>query len=208
MHVKENDPWLPTRRSLISRLRNQEDEQSWREFFDTYWKPIYSFALRCGCSPDEAEEVVQETIIALSRKMPDYQYRRESCSFKGWLLHIANCRIIDLLRKRSRQQKRAPALDGKVEGSLEEIPDQRPSALEQLWEEEWQSNVLNAALERVKMKVRPDHFQIFHLSFVKQQSVLQIAKVLGVNRAQVYLVKHRIGALLKREVRSMEERFR
>jgi RNA polymerase sigma-70 factor, ECF subfamily len=206
MNAKAHDPWLPTRRSLISRLRNHEDEKSWREFFDLYWKPIYSFALRCGCSPSEAEEVVQETIIAFSRKMPDYRYKPGVCSFKGWLLHLANCRIIDHFRKKGRREHWTPAPDD-PDVQLDEAPDNRPSDLEQLWEEEWQKNALNSALERLKLAVRPDHYQIFHLSFVKQKPVEQISRLLGINRAQVYLVKHRLANLLKREIKSMEERF-
>ena len=81
----KTDSSLPTRRSLISRLRNGQDNDSWRDFFQTYWKLIYGFAIRCGCSDAEAEEVLQETVISISRKMPEYRYDPAVCSFKGWL---------------------------------------------------------------------------------------------------------------------------
>ena len=44
----EPDEFLPTRRTLLSRLKNREDEQSWKDFFDTYWKLIYGVAIRAG----------------------------------------------------------------------------------------------------------------------------------------------------------------
>src|SRR6185436_2021630 len=102
---------LPTRRSLINRLRNCEDQDSWRDFFKTYWKLIYSFAIRCGCTDAEAEEVVQETVISLSRKMPEYRYDPAICSFKGWLLHVTNWRVIDQLRKRRPGKEMPLSLD-------------------------------------------------------------------------------------------------
>ena len=43
-----------TRKSLISRLRNWEDRDSWQEFFDRYWRLIYSVAIKAGLTPTEA----------------------------------------------------------------------------------------------------------------------------------------------------------
>ena len=57
-------PAMNTRRSLISRLRNLDDRESWQDFFDTYWKLIFSVARKAGLSEQEAEEVVQETTFA------------------------------------------------------------------------------------------------------------------------------------------------
>ena len=51
--------WAPTRRSLVNRLRNRSDQESWREFFNTYWKLIYAVALKAGLTDQEAEDVVQ-----------------------------------------------------------------------------------------------------------------------------------------------------
>src|SRR3974390_3946757 len=95
------DELLPTRRSLLDRLRNWDDQTSWREFFDTYWKFIYSMAVRSGLSDQEAEDVVQETVISIAKKMPEFVYDPERCSFKGWLMHVTRLRIMDQLRRRS-----------------------------------------------------------------------------------------------------------
>lgn len=35
------EAFLPTRQSLLSRLRDWQDAAGWREFFDTYWRLIY-----------------------------------------------------------------------------------------------------------------------------------------------------------------------
>ena len=64
--------FLPTRRSLLARLRNWEDQTSWRDFFNIYWKFIYSVAVRSGLSDQEAEDVVQEAVISVARKMPEF----------------------------------------------------------------------------------------------------------------------------------------
>jgi len=79
------DDLLPTRRSLLSRLRNWDDQESWQEFFDTYWRLIYSAGIRAGLNEQDAEEVVQDTVVAVVRKMPDFKYDPATCSFKTWL---------------------------------------------------------------------------------------------------------------------------
>src|SRR5436853_7710150 len=95
---------IPTRQSLLNRLKNWDDKTSWKDFFDTYWKLIYGVARKAGLNDSEAQDVVQETIIAVARKMPEFRYDRSIGTFKGWLLKLTRCRITDHLRKRARQQ--------------------------------------------------------------------------------------------------------
>lgn len=39
------EDFIPTRYSLLSRLQNWDDQDSWKEFFDIYWRLIYAVAL-------------------------------------------------------------------------------------------------------------------------------------------------------------------
>ena len=60
---------VATRRSLVNRLANWDDQRRWQEFFDTYWKLIYSAARKSGLTDAEAQEVVQETVITVAKKI-------------------------------------------------------------------------------------------------------------------------------------------
>ena len=80
-------------------MRNLDDSDSWRTFFDTYWRLIYNVARKSGLSEDQAQEVVQETVIAVARKMPEFRYDPAQGSFKSWLLLICRRRIHDHLRR-------------------------------------------------------------------------------------------------------------
>ena len=90
----------PTRRSLVSRLRRWDDQASWDEFFNMYWRLIYSVAIKAGLTDQEAEDVVQETVIGVAKKMGEFRYDPTVCSFRGWLLHVTRLRIQDQFRKR------------------------------------------------------------------------------------------------------------
>src|ERR1700720_805237 len=94
---------MPTRKSLIGRLKDWNDQESWKAFFDTYWKLIYSTAIKAGLRDAEAEEGVQETVISVLKSMQEFQYDKTRGSFKSWLLRLTTWRIADQLRKRLRE---------------------------------------------------------------------------------------------------------
>ena len=92
--------FLPTRRSLLSRLKNYDDQASWQEFFDTYWKLIYGVARKAGLTDAEAQDAVQETVIAVSKHIGDFNYDPAKCTFKTWLLLLTRQRIERQFAKR------------------------------------------------------------------------------------------------------------
>ncbi len=49
---------IPTRASLLYRMRDWGDQKSWCDFYDTYWRLILKVALNSGLSQPEAEDVV------------------------------------------------------------------------------------------------------------------------------------------------------
>lgn len=200
---------LPTRSSLLDRLRNWEDQASWREFFNTYWKFIYSMAIRSGLSDQEAEDVVQETVLSVAKKMPEFVYDPAVCSFKGWLMHVTRLRIIDQFRRRQPVFQQAPSGDreSRQTPTVERIPDPASGGtLDAAWDEEWERNLVDAAMERVKLRVKPAHYQIFYLSAVKGLGTREVARMLQVNVGQVYLVRHRLAKDVKREVDRLREK--
>jgi RNA polymerase sigma factor (sigma-70 family) len=202
------DELVPTRRTLLERLRDLDDDASWQEFFNTYWKLLYCAAVKSGLSDQEAEEVVQETVIGVARKMEHFRYEPETCSFKGWLMHITRRRIIDHLRKRQTRPQDVQPLPselGTSEGGLQ-IPDAAATrAFERVWEDEWEKNLVDAAMERVKQAVKPEHYQIFYMHSVKNMPARDIGKLVGASATKVYVVRHRVGRLVKREVERLNE---
>src|SRR5690349_790019 len=92
--------FIPTRGTLLSRIRNWEDRASWQDFFNTYWKLIYNVALKAGLPHNDAEEIVQETVVSVAKAIADFKYQPARCSFKSWLMLLIRRRISDHLRRR------------------------------------------------------------------------------------------------------------
>jgi RNA polymerase sigma factor (sigma-70 family) len=202
------DDLLPTRRTLLSRLKDWEDHTSWQEFFDTYWRLIYNVGLKSGLTPAEAEEVVQETVLGVAKKMKEFKYDPARGSFKGWLLQLTGWRITNQYRKRQAQPGLSahPEADSAQVTAADRLPD--PNAeLERLWDAEWEENLIQTAMDRVRRQVNPRHFQIFDLCVVKQKPVKDIRRFLDVSAAEVYLARHRVGKLIQKEITRIRDRL-
>lgn len=199
--------YAKTRKSLIARLDNWEDQRTWDEFYQTYWRLIYAVAVKAGLRQDEAFDCVQETVLSIAKQSKKKLYDPEQGSFKTWLMNMTRWRINDQFRKR---KKDTAMMSGEWEQDrktsvIDRIEDPAGDVLSRLWNTEWQKNVADAALARVKAQVSPKQYQIFDCYVIKQWDASKVQKQLNVSMAQVYLAKHRVGAVLKRELAKLED---
>lgn len=202
-----------TRASFVERLRDWGDDASWALFISRYGKLIHRVAQRAGLRPDEADDVVQETALSVARKMPDFVYQPGQCSFEGWVRRMARLRILDQLRRRGREERvggeagvaaEVPRQDG-TGTSPEDVPvadaDAVPMAEgDEAWAEEWKQMILDRALERVRLTVSPEHYQIFFMTVLEERHGADVARILDVSQAKVYVVRHRLMGRLQKEV--------
>jgi RNA polymerase sigma-70 factor (ECF subfamily) len=201
---------IQTRPSLLNRLKTGDDAESWQDFYRIYGKLVRDFALHAGLNDTEADEVVQETAIALSRHLPEFRYDPNVCRFKTWLLNQATWRVKDQLRKRKRGEgfacggPAAPKDDSTRTDTLHRVPDPAAVDLEALFETQWRQSLFTLALERVKEKFSLKQFQIFDLLVVKEWPGVDVAKALGVSVANVYVTRHRLSAAIAKEIKQLE----
>jgi len=141
--------------------------------------------------------------------MADFRYDRSVCTFKGWLMHMTRLRVKDQLRKRHpagvRLERRSTP-SGTSTHTMEGIPDPSGSSLEALWDEEWEKNIAEVAMAKVRERVRPFHYQMFYLNAVKEMSASKVAALFGVTTASVYLAKHRVATQIQKEIRRLERK--
>jgi RNA polymerase sigma factor (sigma-70 family) len=188
------EAFLATRLSLVQRLSNLEDHRTWQEFFETYWRLIYSVARKAGLDEFEAEEAVQETVISVVRKIPQFRYDPNIGSFRGWLLTLAKWRIADQFRKRRSNE----AID--LEAGLIEQP-----WFTEAWNQEWENHLLTASLERLKQKTSLSQFQVFECYVIKGWPARKVAKELQISVGSVYLAKNRLLPILKEIMARVEK---
>lgn len=204
--------WLPTRHTLIARLKNLEDKTSWAEFFELYGRLIFAVARGQGLSHQEAEDVVQEVVISVARKIDRFKPGREHGSFKAWLGRLIRWRIVDLVRRRP-AELRAADLKGLRPGTagdsttslLAKVPDPAEDGFQRQWDAEWATEVEERAMARLKKRVQPSHYQVYQQHVIFGRSANEVAEAFGVPVARVYLIKSRLSQLLRKECLRFEE---
>jgi RNA polymerase sigma factor (sigma-70 family) len=199
---------IPTRASLLERLKNWEDQQSWQDFFDTYWKLIYGVARKTGLTDAEAQDVVQEVLISVAKHMPTFKYDPAIGSFKAWLLNMTRWRIARQFQKRGPLVASAPtASDTTMTDPVEKVADPAAAVLDAMWEAEWEHNLLDAAIAKVKLRVKPENYRIFDLYVNREWPPEKVAAQFNVPVNQVYVTKHRVTEAIKEEVQRLESQM-
>jgi RNA polymerase sigma factor (sigma-70 family) len=199
------DEILPTRASLLHRLKDWGDDASWQQFFDTYWNLIYGVARKTGLSDADAQDVVQETLVAVARHMPGFRYDEANGQFKKWLLNMTRWRIIDHARKCTRRNESALPQDGETCSVPQSaVIDPSGNALDAIWEAEWHKTLYEAALATVRRRVEPHTFQLFDFYVNKEWAAAKVASTFDASVEQVYLAKHRVAEMLASEVARLE----
>ncbi len=202
---------LATRHSLLHRLGNKEDQGSWDEFFETYWSLIYQMARRAGLNDADAQDVVQETVLSVVRKMEGFVYDPQRGSFKAWLRQLTRWRILDQLERKRREEARRhhrfPTPEDPRTATVERIPDPSAEDLVTDWDHAWEQNLLQVALERTKQRVSPSVYRIYDCCVHQDMSASRVSRLLKVNIARVYLARHRVERIVREELERLKRRI-
>ena len=200
------DELIPTRASLLTRLKDWQNQSSWQEFFDTYWKLVYGVARKGGLNDAEAQDVVQETLASVAKHMPTFKYDPAIGSFKAWLLIKTRWCMIDQLRKRGPFALYDPLPgDTTTTDVAVKVMDPAGEALDAVWEAEWQRNLLDRAVAKVKPRLDPEKYQIFDFYVNKDWPPEKVADRFRISVDQVYLTKHRVTEAIRTEVERLEQ---
>lgn len=203
-----DDPLKATRATLLARIKDWGDDQSWREFFEIYWKLVYSTALRAGLDESAARDVVQDTFLTVAKNIREFEYDRSKGSFKGWLLQSTRWRIRDHFRRiQARPVSALPEDEEAANALIDQMTDKPLAEIEAAWDKEWNQSLIDAAFERVKKRVNPKQFQLFDCFVVRGWKMEEVTQRLNVNAGQVYFAKYKVGAMIKKELTGLRKEF-
>lgn len=191
---------LLTNASLLVRLRNLDDADSWSQFYQTYERAVRGLARKRGLTEAEAEEVAQEVFKRIAETIHTFDRAPRPGSFRSWLYQLARWRSEDKLRERGRIP--VQPMDEST-GSTSPRPIHRlksPDDIEQQLETEARQQLMRAALERLQRKVSPRDLQLFQLLVIDDWPVAKVAQFFHVSSTLVYVIRHRVGRQLKAEL--------
>lgn len=179
--------------SLLERLRDPQEQKAWGQFVELYTPLLLTWARRSGLQESDAADLVQDVLIVLVRKLPEFQYDK-SGSFRGWL------RTITLNKWRDRQKRaRLPVQDGGRDLAEHPGPEADPFPDEA----EYRRQLLGRALELLRRDVQPTTWAAFEAHVLNARPPAEVAKELGLSVGAVYAAKFRIMSRLRDELRGL-----
>ena len=200
---------MRTRSSLLFRLRDWRDTETWREFYGLYRDYVYRHARGAGLSHHEAEDLVHDVFQRVAEKIGEFESREQRGSFRRWLGNQTRWRMIDKLRERQRVPgiggDSSPPFAGDATGTapINRFPAEADE--EARWERDWQEQLLDTAMARLGRKVSPTHLQVFQLHRHRGWSLVKISRELGLGLASVYAINSRLTKRLKIEIDTLRE---
>jgi RNA polymerase sigma factor (sigma-70 family) len=190
----------PTRASLLVRLRDQRDEQAWRQFIDLYTPMVYRYARKQGLQDADAADLSQEVLRVVAGAIGRLEYDPDRGAFRNWLFTIVRQRLSNW--RRAQRVRLSGSGDSATHRLLEECPAE---AQEAQWQNEWQDRLFARACEQVRRDVNDATWQAFWKTAMEGRRGQEVAADLGMSIAAVYLARRRVLARLKELVQSAEE---
>lgn len=195
---------LTTRASLLLRLQDKRDEQTWREFVALYSPLIYGLARRQGLQDADAVDVTQEVLGVVARSIGRFSYDANRGSFRGWLFTLTRHELCDW---HARQRSAVIGKGGQEEATDSETPEPALDDFAEHWEQEFERHVFLRASEKVRGEVRESTWQAFWRTTAGGESGRDVAHALGMTVAAVYLAKARVLTRLRELARAIAEEY-
>ena len=190
-----NDLIQPTSVSLLAMaMKSQDDEVAWQSLHAIYSPLIRRWLRGHEVVGVDADDLAQEVMIVVMRKLPSFSHNGRTGAFRKWLrLIVFNCTRDFWKAKRIRPKTMD---DTAFLRQLDELRSDS-SELTQKWNLEHDQFVMQQLLKQVEQAVQPSTWQAFELCVIQQKDSDQVAKETGMSIASVYKAKSRVLARLR-----------
>lgn len=177
--------------SLLLRLKQSGHETDWNRFVALYSPLIRHWATACGLREQDADDLTQDVLATLIRKMPGFEYDPQR-SFRGWLKTVTRNLWLDRARRRGDR-----LLSADEETLLEVTADDR---IGQLIDQEYATAVTQRAMHLIRDEMSEQSWNACWQFAVLKRPAIDVAKELGTTPTAVYAASARVLARLRMEL--------
>jgi RNA polymerase sigma-70 factor (ECF subfamily) len=189
-----------TSATLLGRLRQDPNDQAvWSEFVGRYGPKIIEWCRRWNLPDADSQDVTQEVLVILARKMSTFAYD-PARSFRGWLKTVTRHAWGHYLESRERPG-RGTGGDQAI-ATLESV--EAGDDLVQRLNEEFDRELLEEAIVRVRIRVAPHTWEAFRLTALENQSGAEAAEALGMQVMTVFKAKSKVQKMLQEELLALD----
>lgn len=191
-----------TSASLLERLQADPRSPAWQQMTDIYQPLIRSWLHRQDVLYSDADDLVQEVLAVVVRRLPDFEHNQRIGAFRTWLRTIT----VNVVRDHWRSKKHRPTAPGgsDLKEFLNQLEDPE-SGLSHAWNQEHDRHVTHRLLEMLKGDFEPKTWQAFTRLALDGASAADVAQELGLSTNAVFIAKSRVLARLRQEAAGLVE---
>ena len=192
---------LNTRLTLLQKIKNCQDEQSWEEFVDYYKGYIYAIILNMNINYHDTQDLVQAVLLKAWKNLPEFEYDPGKGRFRGWLTTVTKNTVKRFLHKQSRQLNNADEDKKKeFEEYLENVslPD-----IENIAQREWEAYISKMAWENISLELA-DTVRLVFEDLMNGEKPRDIAVKHDFAENTVHVYKKRVQKLMFKEILRLE----
>ena len=171
-----------TQKSLLEKVRSG-DEVSWAEFYRRYAPVIRYVGGLYRFNDAECDDLVQNVMLKFFNSAKQFVYREHEVKFRTYFATVIRAQAVDYIRKNLRPEP--PPAEEAVDPFADEFMDR------------WRRTVLDEALDELRRRVDASTYQAFEMYALQHRKASEVAAVLGVSKAQLYLAKSRCLRMLR-----------
>lgn len=189
-----------TSATLLGRLcQTPSDPAAWDAFVVRYGRKIYGWCRHWGLQETDAEDVTQNVLLTLVRKLGAFEYD-PARSFRAWLKTLTQHAWSDFVAAQQRPGR------GSGDSQMREVLRSVAAGedLASRLQAEFDYELLEAASEKVRLRVQPHTWEAFRLTALEGLSGAETAKRLGLQVAVVFNAKSKVHRLLQEEIQRLE----
>jgi RNA polymerase sigma factor (sigma-70 family) len=183
-----------TNANLLVRLQDPKDRAAWDDFVAIYQPVLMQLLARRGLQNSDAEEIVQETFVAIANSIDRWQPDESLGNFRSWLSRVSRNLAINYLTRQPIGVKGTGASDHFE--MMNEVPSASTEATDE-FDLQQKRQVFLLAAERVRVDVQENTWRAFWMSCIDNIPAEKIAAELGMTTGAVYVAKSRVVARLK-----------
>ena len=185
-----------TSHSLLDRVRQGADSAAWQRLNDLYAPLIRNWIGRQNVAGADADDVAQDVLVVVLRKLPAFEHSGQTGAFRSWLRSIT----VNCLRDFWRTQRLRPATagDSSFATAIEQLADE-DSELSRRWNDEHDRLITRRLLEQIRPAFEDVTWRAFERAALDGAVPGDIAAELGISVASVYAAKSRVLARLRQD---------
>lgn len=182
--------------SLLDRARGDHGDDAWQRLSAVYVPLLRAWLLRFEVAAADADDLVQEVLLTVSRELPRFEHSGRAGAFRSWLRTILVHRLRDFWR--SRNYRPAAAGGSTWLEQLQQLEDESSDASRE-WNLEHDRHVMARLLESVRPRFEAKTWEAFHRQIFGGQRADTVSAELGMPLNSVYVARSRVLSTLRRE---------